>query len=152
LHQIDQPDVAERIQGFQAIVRPVEGVADEMTLLTKALDKRGVWPDGQMRSASRYVRSIRSIIIEDSGSELHLLPDLPTLWRGRMLDVFGLSVANGNLSFGLRWHGPRPALLWEANLAPEAPLTIRVPGIDPNFVTHERQGEVLLADPGWQTS
>ncbi len=152
LHQIDQPDVAERIQGFTAVTRGVTGAADRLFELTKEHDKRGVWPNGQMRSASHYVQALRSIVVADSGTELALLPDMPLAWRGRTIDVFGLPVANGNVSFGLRWHGPRPAVLWEANLAPEAPLSIRVPGIDADFVTHDRQGEALLADPGWTSS
>lgn len=149
LHQIDQPDVAERVQGFRAQVQSGEGAGDHLAHLTKALDKRGVWPDAQMRSASQFVRAVRSVVVEDTEAEVCLLPELPQLWRGRTLDVLGLPVAHGTMSFGLRWHGPRPALLWEANLAPEAPFTLRVPGIDADFETTDRQGEALLADPGW---
>ena len=155
LHQIDQPDVAERVQGFRAHSQSenaVDGVADRLAALDKARDKRGVWPEGHMRAAATYVRAVRALIVDDRGDELRLLPDMPKLWRGRPIDVFGLPVANGNISFGLRWHGPRPALLWEASLAPEAPLTIRVPGIDSEFSTNDRAGETLLADPGWQTT
>ena len=152
LHQIEQPDVAERIQSFRAVVQPIGNAANQLGQLTSALDKRGVWPDGQMQSSCQYVRALRAILVEDTGIELRLLPDLPKLWRGRTIDVFGMPVANGSMSFGVRWHGSRPALLWEADLAPEAPVAIRVPGIDADFVTHEREGETLLADPGWQDS
>lgn len=150
LHQIDQPDVAERVQSFNTRVQSVEGAADLQAKLTSDLDKRGVWPaDQQMENAAQFVRSVRSLIVEDTGTEARILPDLPKLWRGRTLDVFGLPITNGTLSFGLRWHGPRPALLWEATLAPEVPFALRVPGIDLDFVSHDRQGEALLADPGW---
>ncbi len=152
LHQIEQPDVAERIQSFQTVEQPLSGAADRLGGLTKERDKRGVWPTSQMANAAQYVRTMRSLLIEDAGTELRLLPEIPLLWRGRTIDVFGLPIANGNVSFGLRWHGPRPALLWEANLAPEVPVQITVPGIDPSFVSNERQGEALLADPGWQTT
>ena len=149
LHQIEQPDVAERVQGFKTAVQPIEGASDQLALLTKALDKRGVWPEAQMRSASHYVRAIRALVVEDTGTEVRLLPQLPELWRGRTIDVLGLPVANGTMSFGLRWHGHRPALLWEASLAPEAPFTLKIPGIDAGFETSDRQGETLLTDPGW---
>ena len=91
------------------------------------------------------------MVIDDVGDELRVLPEVPTQWRGRPIDVFGLPIANGNLSFGLRWHGSRPDLLWEATLAPEAPMQITAPSIDPDFHSDERQGEALLADPGWKT-
>lgn len=150
LHQIDQPDVAERVQSFGAQVHKVEGAVDLQAKLTKELDKRGVWPvDQQMEKAAHYVRATRALVVDDTGTEVRVLPDMAKLWRGRTLDVFGVPIANGSLSFGLRWHGPRPALLWEATLAPEAPFVLRVPGIDPDFESHDRQGEALLADPGW---
>ena len=95
------------------------------------------------------MRAVRALVVEDTGTQVHVLADMPKLWRGRTLDVFGLPIANGSLSFGLRWHGPRPALLWEATLAPDVPFVLRAPGIDTDFMSHERQGEALLADPGW---
>jgi len=150
LHQIEQPDVAERIQGLHVDTQPFAGLGDRLGELTKKLDKRGVWPDDQMQSAASYVRTVRALLVDDTGTELRLLSELPLPWRGRALDVFGVPVANGNISFGLRWHGPRPALFWEANLAPEAPITITVPSIDTGFSTTERSGEALLADPGWK--
>ena len=152
LHQIDQPDVAERVQGFSATVQPVDGAADLLAELTKEIDKRGVWPTSQMRNSAQYARAVRALVVEDSGTQVHVIPEMPKLWRGRTLDVFGLPIANGSLSFGLRWHGPRPALLWEAILAPEAPFALRAPGIDADFESHERQGETLLADPGWAST
>lgn len=153
LHQIDQPDVAERIQGFEVAGRLVEGAADRLAETTNELDRRGAWSSEPMRSAATYVRSLRAVIGQDFGDDLLvLLADLPVSWRGRAVDVFDLPIANGTVSYGLRWHGPRPALLWEANLVPEVSLTVRVPGIDPDFVSTDRQGEVLLADPGWAAS
>jgi len=47
------------------------------------------------------------------------------------------------LSFAVRWHGPRPALLWEA----PAGVTLRAPSLDPGWSSHETAGETLLAAP-----
>lgn len=149
LHQIDQPDVADRIQGFDVQERSLTDRADSLGVVTKRLDKRGVWPDAQMAEASRYIRALRSVVVEDSVDEVRVLPEVPTLWRGRAIDVFDIPLGDGTLSYGLRWHGPRPALLWEALLAPETPFRLRAPGIDEEFDTTDLSGEVLLADPGW---
>ena len=40
-------------------------------------------------------------------------PALPSDWKGAPLDVRGLATRHGLLSFSVRWHGRRPALLWE---------------------------------------
>jgi len=52
----------------------------------------------------------------------------------------------GSISFAVRWHGPRPALLWE--LAPAAnvgPVRLVAPGLDPSWSSVEPAGEALLA-------
>ena len=61
-----------------------------------------------------------------------------------------LPIGGGTLSFGLRWHGPRPALLWEVDAA--EPVTLTASAIDPDFSTTDAGGETLLADPGWPRS
>ena len=49
----------------------------------------------------------------------------------------------GLVSYALRWHGARPALLWDV----PAGVTIRVPAFDTAFESREPQGETLLAEP-----
>jgi len=43
----------------------------------------------------------------------------------------------------VRWHGARPALLWDA---PEG-VELRAPALDPTWSTGARAGETLLAEP-----
>jgi hypothetical protein len=62
--------------------------------------------------------------------ELH---DAPTAW--------------GRLSFAVRWHGTRPAVLWD--LEPHdgvGVVTLRAPGLDPTWSSTERRGDALLAE------
>ena len=57
-----------------------------------------------------------------------------------------LPTAFGRLSFAIRWHGERPALLWE--LEPHAdvgPVRLTTPALDPRWSTTEPRGEALLA-------
>lgn len=67
-------------------------------------------------------------------------------WYGQPIDIRDLPTAAGRLSFAVRWHGDRPALLWE--LAPHAgsgEVTITAPGLDPTWRSTEARGEALLA-------
>jgi hypothetical protein len=45
------------------------------------------------------------------------------------------------VSYAVRWHGPRAAFLWETTASD---VTLRVPGLDPEWSTTEARGETLL--------
>jgi hypothetical protein len=47
------------------------------------------------------------------------------------------------LAFAVRWHGARPALLWDA----PAGLELSAPALDPAWSSAEAAGETLLAEP-----
>jgi hypothetical protein len=49
---------------------------------------------------------------------------------------------HGRVSYALRWHGERPALLWHLE---RSGVTLTVPGLDRSFSTTEQSGEALLA-------
>jgi hypothetical protein len=84
------------------------------------------------------------LVTEALPGHVDLVRVLPESWRGQPLEVHDAVLSGGvRLSFAVRWHGPRPALLWEAS----GPAWIRAPGLDPSFRTNERRGEVLLGAP-----
>jgi len=68
---------------------------------------------------------------------------IPRLWLGAALDCRRIVAdATRTVSFGLRWHGEKPAVLWEVDgdegLVLDAGLT------DPTFRTAQQAGEALL--------
>jgi hypothetical protein len=67
---------------------------------------------------------------------------------GQNLEVHDAPTHHGLLSFAVRWHGDRPALLWDlrphAGRAPSA-VRLTAPGLDPSWSTTEAKGEALLA-------
>jgi len=81
-----------------------------------------------------------------STSTAELLPGLAAEWQGRDLEVDGLHTALGVLSFAVRWHGPRPALLWERIGGAEEALLSAV-SLDAQWSASARSGEALLAPP-----
>jgi hypothetical protein len=71
-----------------------------------------------------------------------LLPHgVPPNWFGNDFEVHGLPVDTGTLSYAIRWHGTRPAVLWECTVAG---TTLRGPG---GWSTTSASGEALWALP-----
>jgi hypothetical protein len=69
----------------------------------------------------------------------------PAAWLGANLEVYGLPVGpSSTVSFAIRWHGDRPAVLWELD-GPLVPL--RAPAVAPGWSTAEAKGEALWPRP-----
>jgi hypothetical protein len=85
--------------------------------------------------------ALRRHLIGEHDARITLLPVLPPEWRGRPLDVREAPTRLGPVSYSVRWHGDRAALLWE--LPPGAHA--QVPALDPNWSTGAARGETLLA-------
>lgn len=75
-----------------------------------------------------------------------LLPDgLPADWLGTSCEAHGIAVgAHHTVSFAVRWHGERPAVLWEVDGPPG--LVLRS-GVDGAWSTIEARGEALWNPP-----
>lgn len=71
-----------------------------------------------------------------------LLPTgLPTAWLGQSLEAYGVpTVAGSTVSFAVRWHGARPAVLWEQS---GPPVELTSPVLAPAWRTSEARGEAL---------
>ena len=72
-----------------------------------------------------------------------MLPGFAPDWLGQSLTVSDVPLRAGTLSFAVRWHGARPALLWDAPAGTE----LRAPALDPAWSTRDPAGETLLAEP-----
>jgi hypothetical protein len=92
-----------------------------------------------------FLLALRAACTKEEGGVLHLLPAYPAAWRGMPLDVRDLPTRLGALSFSVRWHGERPALLWDA----PAGARLDTPGLDPAWSSEASAGEALLGSwPG----
>jgi hypothetical protein len=99
-----------------------------------------------VEASARLLVTVRDLLLRESADGLVLLPDVPEDWYGRGIEVHDAPTGFGTCSFGIRWHGDRPALLWE--LDPHAgvgPVRLTVPGLDPTWSSTEPRGEALLA-------
>lgn len=92
--------------------------------------------------AARLLAVRRRLLTEgDEGRPLVLLPGPPDAWRGQPLDVRDAPTRRGPVSYSVRWHGDRPALLWEIPAGTHA----IAPVLDATWSTDQVRGETLLA-------
>lgn len=104
-------------------------------------------PDDVVRLSDEAIDVVGSLALDDAEGNLVLLGGM------RAEDLLGLNLAvhrvptpAGPLSFAIRWHGERPALLWELGSIDGTALS--VPSLAPGMVVPaSARGEVLLAGP-----
>ena len=92
-----------------------------------------------------FLRRVRAIVVDDSGVTIDVLPGFDEEWLGQPVAVLRLPTIGGALSIALRWHGARPALLWE--MEGDRSFTMTCSSIDASWSTSEQRGEVLLQAP-----
>jgi len=110
--------------------------------------RAGRWADvvaARAEGGAPLLLATRAFLADEStAGAVTVLPELPSGWRGQAVDVRGAPIRAGRLSYAVRWHGHRPALLWEAPPG----VHVRAPGLDPSWTSAEPAGEALLAAPG----
>jgi hypothetical protein len=102
------------------------------------------WRDAaRLADDAAFLVAARRLLVDDRPGtrDVTLLAEWPAAWRGLPLEVRDAPVAGGTLSFAIRWHGARPALLWDA----PGGVTITVPVLDPHWTSSVPRGEALLA-------
>jgi hypothetical protein len=98
------------------------------------------WHDGP----APLLHVVREALVrEHDDGRVRLLADLPAAWMGQPVEVHDAPTRRGAVSYAIRWHGERPALLWDCKGAPR----VTIPGLDPSWSTDEPRGETLLAAP-----
>jgi len=98
-------------------------------------------------AAALLLDATRALLVRESASGLDLLVTFPDQWYGGAVELHDAPTSHGRLSYVLRWHGTRPALLWELE-RPTSAVAVRIaaPGLDQGWSTTEAHGEALLAE------
>lgn len=99
-------------------------------------------------AAADFLSLVRNLLVREIDGGLVLASMLPPEWQGQGLEVHDAPTHFGPLSFAVRWHGERPALLWDLDRrAGTGAVTLTAPGLDPGWSTTEPRGETLLSGP-----
>jgi hypothetical protein len=102
------------------------------------------WPEHDADVAGDLVDHVRSLLVDDRAGHLDLNPVVPTTWLGQGWEAHDLPTVHGPVSFAVRWHADRPALLWEHEHRGGHPVALRAPGLDPTWSSTDPRGEALL--------
>lgn len=133
--------------GFVVGAVPVPGsgpVLERLDAALRAASPTWTWPrDGHPARAPATVLALaRDVLLDDQGDgQVALWPLVPPAWLGQGVEVHDAPTPRGLLSYAVRWHGARPALLWDA----PAGTTITAPGLEPGWSSRAAKGEALLA-------
>lgn len=108
--------------------------------LTKILARRGdaERPD-ERPTGLAVIPWVEEALVVDG----RLLPGgIPADWVGQSFEAHGLpSAVDSTVSYAVRWHGPRPAVLWEQT----GDIRLSSPSVDPAWSSDRSAGEALWA-------
>jgi hypothetical protein len=103
-------------------------------------------------AAADFLSLVRNLLVREVPGptpHLALCSLLPDHWRGQGIEVHDAPTHHGLVSYAVRWHGARPALLWEMIPHPGVgPVRLTAPGLDASWFTTESTGEALLTGGG----
>jgi hypothetical protein len=102
----------------------------------------GPVPD-EVPEGIRVVSWVLDALVRPTEGGADLLPRFPPSWLGQALEVYGAPVPAGTVSFAVRWHGERPALLWECSER----MALTCSGLDASWKETAAKGEALLGVP-----
>ncbi len=100
--------------------------------------------------AAAFVELVADLlcVVDETRGELAVLPVMPEGWLGAGIEAHGLCTPLGVVSFAVRWHGERPALLWEVEPHPGiGTVRLTAPGLDAGWSSTELRGDALLSAP-----
>jgi hypothetical protein len=103
-------------------------------------------PIGAPSECARFITWAERLIADVHHDGVHLLPGgMPAGWEGNNFEVYGVPTgALSSVSFAVRWHGERPAVLWEQS---GEPVALTAPALAPQWRDAGVKGEALWPPP-----
>lgn len=99
-----------------------------------------------------YLIAARRAVVDEpggTGGPVAIVPGVPAEWFGAAMEAHAVPVTGGAVAFGVRWHGERPAVLWD--VVTSAPTSVCAPSLDADWSDERPKAEALLGvTPGLQ--
>ena len=93
--------------------------------------------------AARLVAWCEERLVRSSRDGIAIVAAFDVTWLGQPIEAHDVLTRHGSVSFAIRWHGERPALLWETS----DHVRLTCPDLDPSWTSVERSGDALLDVP-----
>ncbi len=120
--------------------RAADDVASALLRLSASAEPPNVMPT-DIRAIAWIEEKM--VALQRDGSVQIFGRGIPKLWRGANLECHRVAVGPlHTVSFGIRWHGEKPALLWE--VAGPAGIQLTAGKCDPTWTSVAATGETLL--------
>ncbi len=156
LEDLGQPEVASTLVATAQSLRVRNGLSTASDLDTASDLHSAAEAASAASAASVLLADLRAHVVEDA-SGLDFWPGFRQDQFGQPCEVHGIATRFGSFSCAIRWHGRRPALLWELDpwnrSVPEETAsgsgipTLRASALDPDWAGSGLRGEALLAEP-----
>jgi hypothetical protein len=124
-----------------------EGSLERLDEVLDAASPTYTWAGPHGPSSAAFLSLVRELLVRETPGGVALCSTLPPVWEGHPLEVHDAPTSHGAVSFAVRWHGQRPALLWERtpNDGGRSAVELTAPGLDPTWATTDLRGEALLS-------
>lgn len=152
---LDDPSVTPREVAAAAVAATRGGAAaPAVWALLRRASATWTWSDPERWAGddllvpARLLLAVGRLLVDDRPDGLALTTWMPPAWWGLGWEAHGVPTRWGRISYAVRWHSGRPALLWELGdplLGIDGAPTLTAPGLDPTWSSTERRGEALLA-------
>jgi hypothetical protein len=125
--------------------RPASPEAAAACLDTASATWTWAGPDGDPDpdAVGDFLARVAAFFATPTADGVALVPGWLDGWAGQPVAVSGVRSGRWTASFAVRWHGERPALLWE--IVGDGPVRVTAPRLDPSWSSTEPRGEALLA-------
>ena len=129
-----------------AVVMARAGERRAVKDIARIVTSRGSATPVAPRAETTGVRTVAAIERALVAGPVLLRGGIPPAWRGSSIEAHGLPAGPAStISFAVRWHGERPAVLWEVT---GDPVELRAPAVDPSWRASSSRGEALWAPAG----
>ena len=141
---LGDPRASARVMALLARASPVETWPEVMHPRSGGGSRGHGQDPATVATFCTFVRSM--FVRENTSGGLALCGLVPPAWLGQPWEVRDVPTVHGSLGYAVRWHGDRPALLWELTPWDDGhDVLITAPGLDAAWSSTDLSGEALLA-------